>query len=358
MKRNILNPRRGSIPATLTNMKTRIACVGVCLAIICIFFLGIPAATNASKIRTFEFTYIAEVNDLPEDAKQISMWLPYPKNEENQKVTLLRILSPYSTNIYKDNEYGNSILYLSAVNLEQRSLKVEMKFRVKRHEYIRRDYEQMRLQGKNDSDPMLRRWLQPDRFVPTDDRIKKLAEEVVQGKITDIGKARAIYDYVIDNMTYDKSGTGWGRGDINYACDVRRGNCTDFHAIFIGFCRAVGIPAKFAIGFPLPAERGHGEIAGYHCWAEFYLKGYGWVPVDASEAYKDPAMKEYFFGAHDENRVQFTIGRDIVLNPPQNAKPLNYFIYPYAEVDGKPFPNVQSKFIFEDLAMKRPAEIK
>lgn len=74
--------------------------------------------------------------------------------------------------------------------------------------------------------------------------------------------------------------------------------------------------------------------------------------MDASEAYKNPAMKEYFFGAHDENRVQFTIGRDIVLNPPQNAKPLNYFIYPYAEVDGNPFPNVRSKFIFEDLAMK------
>lgn len=352
MKRNIPNQRRGSIPAILTNMKARIACVGACLIIICIFFPGVSEAANAFKIRTFEFTYIADISDLPEDAKQISIWLPYPKNDVNQKVTPLRILSPYSTSIYKDHEYGNSILYLSAANLEQRSIKVEMKFRVKRYEYIRRDFEQMRVQGKNDPDPMLRRWLQPDRFVPIDNRIKKLAEKVVQGKITDLGKARAIYDYIIDNMTYDKSGTGWGRGDISYACDVRRGNCTDFHAVFIGFCRAVGIPAKFSIGFPLPTGRGHGEITGYHCWAEFYLKGYGWVPVDASEAYKNPAMKEYFFGAHDENRVQFTIGRDIVLNPPQNAKPLNYFIYPYAEVDGTPFPRVQYKFLFRDLAMK------
>lgn len=76
------------------------------------------------------------------------------------------------------------------------------------------------------------------------------------------------------------------------------------------------------------------------------------MPVDVSEAYKDPARREYFFGAHDENRVQFTIGRDIVLNPPQNGKPLNYFIYPYVEVDGKPFSSVQYKFLFKDLAIK------
>ena len=103
-------------------------------------------------------------------------------------------------------------------------------------------------------------------------------------------------------VKYDKTGKGWGRGDIYYACEARRGNCTDFHAIFIGYARAMGIPARFAIGFPLPADRGAGQIAGYHCWAEFYAKGIGWVPVDASEAAKNPAKREYFFGAHDENR--------------------------------------------------------
>src|ERR1035438_3068951 len=97
---------------------------------------------------------------------------------------------------------------------------------------------------------------------------------------------------------YDKTGKGWGRGDIYYACQERRGNCTDFHAIFIGYARALGIPARFAIGFPLPADRGEGKIAGYHCWAEFYAKGIGWIPVDASEAAKNPAKREYFFGGH------------------------------------------------------------
>jgi hypothetical protein len=70
--------------------------------------------------------------------------------------------------------------------------------------------------------------------------------------------------------------------------------------------------------------------------------------VDASEAWKDPAKREYFFGAHDANRVQFSVGRDITLTPAQAGPALNYFIYPYVEVDGKPFTQVTKKFSFSD----------
>jgi hypothetical protein len=110
----------------------------------------------------------------------------------------------------------------------------------------------------------------------------------------------------------------------------------------------VGIPAKFEIGFPIPGDRGQGEIGGYHCWAEFYLAGYGWVPVDASEARKHPEKREYFFGAHDENRVQLSVGRDIILNPAQKGAALNYFVYPYVEVNGEPFQKVSKAFSFKD----------
>ncbi len=151
------------------------------------------------------------------------------------------------------------------------------------------------------------------------------------------------------NIKYDKSGTGWGRGDFYYVCDAKRGNCTDFHALFIGLCRAVGIPAKFAIGFPIAPKRGEGEIGGYHCWAEFWLDGFGWVPVDASEAGKNPEKKGYYFGTLDENRVQLSIGRDLVLSPPQAGDPVNFFVYPYVEVDGRPFDKVQRKFQYRDL---------
>ncbi|QDV35556.1 transglutaminase-like domain-containing protein [Tautonia plasticadhaerens] len=150
-------------------------------------------------------------------------------------------------------------------------------------------------------------------------------------------------------MTYDKSDTGWGRGDALYACDVRRGNCTDFHALLIGMARSVGIPARFAIGLPLPGERGAGEVAGYHCWAEMYVGGRGWVPVDASEAAKEPARKDYFFGHHDEDRLEFSRGRHLTLEPPQQGPPLNFFVDPYAEVDGVPHGEIERRITFEDL---------
>ena len=194
-----------------------------------------------------------------------------------------------------------------------------------------------------------RAWLAPDSLVPLDDVIRGRAEEVIAGKTTVVEKAQAIYDYTVDNLTYDDTGTGWGRGDIYYACDTKRGNCTDFHAVFIGFARAVGIPAKFEIGFSVPAERGEGEIAGYHCWAEFYVPGFGWVPVDTSEANLHPERRDYFFGALDENRVQFTVGRDLQLNPHQAGGPLNFFIYPYVEIDGKKAEDIEMHFYFKDL---------
>lgn len=304
------------------------------------------------RVRTFEFAYITEVKDIPAGAREFSLWIPYPQSDENQTIRNMTIRSPYPTQLTRESEYGNQMLYLHLSPPPEREFTVEMRFTVERREYVRRDFSVVKAGYEDNPDPMLRRWLEPDKLVPIDGRIGQMALEVTRGRKTDLEKARAIYDYTVTTLKYDKSGTGWGRGDIYYACDVKRGNCTDFHAVFIGFNRAVGIPARFEIGFPLPPDRTEGEIAGYHCWAQFYLKGYGWVPVDASEASKNPTLRDYFFGAHDEHRVLFTIGRDVRLSPPQKGGPLNYFIYPYAEVDGKPFAQIGKKFFFRDVRVE------
>ena len=98
--------------------------------------------------------------------------------------------------------------------------------------------------------------------------------------------------------------------------------------------------------FPCRADKHSAEIAGYHCWADFFEPQHGWIPVDISEAWKHPEKKDYFFGAHDANRVEFTMGRDLELSPKQDGKPLNYFVYPYVEVAGKEYPNVSTAFSF------------
>ena len=190
--------------------------------------------------------------------------------------------------------------------------------------------------------------LQPDVLVPVTGLPAELAVKVTQGKTDPLDKARAIYDYVFTTMRYDKTGTGWGHGDVLYACDAKKGNCTDFHSLFIAMARSQGIPARFEIGFPLPPDKHSAEIAGYHCWSDFLIDGKGWIPVDISEAWKHPEKRDYFFGSHDVNRMQFSMGRDLRLSPPQEGKPLNYFVYPYVEVDGQEFSNVALAFSFAD----------
>ena len=164
--------------------------------------------------------------------------------------------------------------------------------------------------------------------------MKKLANEVTAGKTTTVDQAHAIYDYLLATMKYDKTIPGWGHGDTERACDIKAGNCTDFHSLFMSMARAKAIPARFVIGFPMASD--HGTVTGYHCWAEFYVNGKGWIPVDPSEASKsaDATRRAYLFGNLDPDRVQFTMGRDLVLSPP-TAEPLNYFIYPHAESGGK-----------------------
>jgi transglutaminase-like putative cysteine protease len=191
--------------------------------------------------------------------------------------------------------------------------------------------------------------LQPDVLVPVTGVPADLAAKVTQGLIQPLDKAHAIYDYVFTTMRYDKTGTGWGHGDVLYACDAKRGNCTDFHSLFIAMARSQGIPARFEIGFPLPPDKPSAEIAGYHCWSDFWIDGKGWIPVDISEAWKHPEKRDYFFGSHDVNRIQFSMGRDLRLNPRQEGKPLNYFVYPYVEVDGQEFSNVALAFSFADV---------
>jgi transglutaminase-like putative cysteine protease len=336
----------------MKSRKNLILVLGV-FALIAVLGSGLSVFSRVSApARNFEFTYVTKIPPLPAGSKTSKIWIPLPQSDAYQSISALKIESPFAYSTRSDSEYGNEYAYLEAPAASLSApAEVSITFQVARQEHLV-------VLGGNPSatnvrtlaEPRsgeLRRFLEPDRRVPLTGTIAELSAEQTHGIQEPMAKARAIYDYVIATMRYDKSGTGWGNGDAIWACTAKRGNCTDFHSLFIGMMRAAGIPARFEIGFPLPADQHAGAIPGYHCWAEFYVAPYGWIPVDASEAWKHPEKKNYFFGAHDNNRVQFTVGRDIRLDPAQQGEPLNYFIYPYAEVDGKPLA-VESKFSFQD----------
>src|SRR5712692_7714779 len=304
--------------------------------------------SSAPASRTFQFHYRTVVKEIPAGAGKVEVWLPCPTSDAHQTIDRVSIDAPSPITISREPEFGNSVLYVRVDHPTQREIPVEMSFTATRREDVNRPADVTPKHPRPLSAEQRALFLKPDRLVPTDGKIRELALQVTQGKTSDQEKARAIYDYVTHTLKYDKSGQGWGRGDALYACDARHGNCTDFHSLIIGMARSVGIPARFSIGFPLPPQHGSGEIPGYHCWAELYLANVGWVPVDSSEASKHPEKFDYFYVAHDENRVKLSMGRDLTLSPKQAGEPLNYFIYPYVEVDGKPYTAIDKQFAFAD----------
>ncbi len=317
-------------------------------ASVLLFFTPFVLA-QVPRTRAFHFEYTATIKEIPAGAAHLNVWLPVPHSDPYQQITNLHIDAPCPYRI-QTAANSNQILHIGLDRPAAGTLSIRLTLDAVRTEHTQPRLSANAAPAPDDDSATLAEYLKPDRLVPIDDQIRTWANEVVSqaGAHSDLEKARAIYDHVVSTVKYDKTGKGWGRGDIYYACEERRGNCTDFHAIVIGYARALGIPARFAIGFPIPAQRGEGKIAGYHCWAEVYVKQIGWIPIDASEAAKSPAKRDYYFGTHDENRLEFSKDRDIVLVPKQHGDPLNYFVYPYAEIDGQPFANVTSEATYHD----------
>lgn len=298
-------------------------------------------------VRRFEATYVATVEAVPAGLGRLEVWVPLPQDTPSQRIGNLTVDAPYPGSVRRESEYGNSYYYFSTPEPRPGRLEVRVRFEAERLE--QRGGSAVRAGRSPDPPEDLGKHLRAERFVTLSSRIRTLARQVTVGHTTPESKARAIYDYVVNTMTYDKTTPGWGRGDTERACDVQKGNCTDFHSLFLSLARAEGIPARFLIGFPLGAAS-RGTVPGYHCWAEFYLPGKGWIPVDASEASKssDPRKRDYLFGNLDPDRIQFTAGRDLRLDPPPCAETLNYFVYPYAEGDGTAITPVAIRLDYQD----------
>ena len=269
---------------------------------------------------SFEFSYRVE---LPEIKGQAQMWIPVATTDDYQKVEVMSMSIPVDYQLIKDEEFNNTILYLEP-DAAQSNQTIEVLYRVKRIE-----------KGPVEaSEPEDDRFLADDALVPVGGRFETVAKEATQGReVNPLMQARALYDYIIDNMRYMKFGD-YGNGDSNYACDLRTGNCTEFHSFFMSLARSLDIPARFAVGASIPSDRDEGGIDGYHCWAEFYAEG-KWWPIDISEANKYSALATYYFGHHPANRIEFSRGRDLMVEPGPASGPINFLAYPLLEVNGQ-----------------------
>jgi transglutaminase-like putative cysteine protease len=295
--------------------------------ILSVFFLaGALAMSAADKpaivegTDQFEFVYRVK---LPAIKGEAHVWIPLAKTDAFQTVTEEEVNIPMQWEKVQDRDYGNDICVLDARPADSGKT-IELRYRVVRREKA----------AYPASSAEAARYLRPEKLVPINETFRTLAQKAAAEKNDDLERAKALYDHVIDRMRYDKSGTGWGRGDALYACDARTGNCTDFHAYFIALARSIGIPARFAIGATIPADKNEGTIDGYHCWAEFLADG-RWVPVDISEAWKNPKLADYYFGHNPANRFELTKGRDLVVDPEPASGPINFLVYPLLEMNGE-----------------------
>ena len=294
----------------------------------------------------FQVEYQVDLPPVP-TGSSVRIWLPLAARSSDQDVIEEAIVSSWPVRTTTDGA-GNRIAYVEGRGSLKEPLVVRSVVRRRPSSGTPRGA----VAAGGVDDPA--RYGDAARLIPLAGMIREVADQTARGHDGGPEKARAFYDYVVENLRYDKSGHGWGQGSAIWACTKKRGNCTDFHSLFIGMSRSHGIPARFVMGLPVPDEPS-GAIPGYHCWAEWWDDARGWVPVDSSEA-KKRNQADAYFGRLPNDRVQYTVGRDLILEPPQASGPLNYFIYPHVEVDGHVLDDVQTTFSYERRPDESPLE--
>lgn len=277
-----------------------------------------------------------------ESGREAELWVPYPVSDKDQTITNVKISGDFARSaVYTDNIYGTPMLYAEWSG-EGKSRKLTLSFKAERREVIRRDFPKREAAW----DPAdFEQFLTGTSRGPVDGEVKKLAMTITAGKRTVLEKARAVYDWTCENTYRDPLTRGCGDGDVCRLLKKPGGKCADINSVFVTLARAAGVPAREVFGIRM-GKKDYEDITSWqHCWAEFYLPGYGWVPVDPADVRKamlteklrpgDPKTieyREYFWGGIDPYRVKVSSGRDLILNPPQPGGPVNYLMYPFARV--------------------------
>ncbi|HTX38314.1 MAG TPA: transglutaminase domain-containing protein [Bryobacteraceae bacterium] len=206
----------------------------------------------------------------------------------------------------------------------------------------------------------LEHFLRPTKLLPTDGIVKATATKITAGAGTDLAKARAIYEWIVENTFRDPKTRGCGRGDIRFMLESGDlgGKCADLNALYVGLARAAGLPARDVYGIRIAkSELGYKSLGAssekitkaQHCRAEVYIGSYGWVPVDPADVRKvvleeppgnrplDDEMvtraRTRLFGSWEMNWMAYNFAHDVAL-PGSSGTPVAFLMYPQAETAG------------------------
>jgi transglutaminase-like putative cysteine protease len=321
--------------------------------------LPFPGARAAGGWRTYEVLTKIELA-FPKGVSRV--WLPLPMNADTEWHRSLG--NGWSGNatraqVESDGKYGVPILY---AEWTQDSVvpQLEVTSRVATREHTV-DPAKPRAGAEQLSGADRQFFTAPTDYIPTDGIVRKTAQGIVKGAASDVEKARAIYQWVVENTFRDAKVRGCGWGDVKSMLETGNlgGKCGDLNALFVGLARSVGVPARDVYGLRLaPSVHGYRSLGvgtpsvtrAQHCRAEFFAQGRGWVPVDPADvrkvaleeppgnlALEDPkveAARKRLFGNWEMNWLAYNMGHDIAL-PHSTGPKLPYFMYPNGETGGE-----------------------
>ncbi len=273
------------------------------------------------------------------------VWIPYPVSNANQTVTHIKIDGTMtSSGVYTEKQFSSPMLYAEwEKGIEKRTL--TFTFDVTRLELKRASFPAAEAAwDPADYAP----YLAATRLGPVDGEVKALADSITREETTVLGKAKAIYDWTCENTYRNPDTKGCGFGDVYRLLQEPGGKCADISSIYVALARAAGVPTREVFGIRQGKKEQQDITKWQHCWAEFYLPGHGWVPVDPADVRKmmlkenlelsdakTRQYKDYFWGGVDPYRIKLGEGRDLILNPPQAGEPVNYLMYPFGQIGGK-----------------------
>ena len=336
------------------------------LAVLATLIICLNIFTTDTSSRSVNFQYNVK---LKESNDKVEVWIPIPQTNEVQTVSNVYLTNKQEMQCeeLEEKKHNNKYYYCSADMLKEETI-LNLSVDVIRYEHSTVNYENVNPdnydKGTNNSTVFEGKVFEKiiNEANLSRDNIDKIYEYVLSGmhygkptedtndknyKYFNGKNPKTDQEWLPDTITYGRKGVSkkdlvkvynqakrnktnftYGNGNSQYACDIGVGNCTDYHSYFMSLCRTLDIPARFHMGFSIPniKDESQGKVGGYHCWADYYIDGKGWTPVDISEADKDPSLADYFNGNVNQHRIEFVVGRDIELKNRNN--PENFFVYP------------------------------
>ena len=304
--------------------------------------------------RTFEVTTAVDVADVKGATR---LWLPLPDVDSDWQRPLTHNWSGNATaaRIVSDPSSGLRMFYAEfgpEVAAPRLALTSRLQTRGRSVDWDRR------LPIAEDP-ATLRRALAPTELLPLDGIVRETARKVTAGVSGEVGKVRAIYDWVVANAHREPKVRGCGVGDIKAMLETGNlgGKCADLNALFVGLCRASGVPARDIYGLRLaPSAFGYKELGAgsaalkgaQHCRAEVFLQAHGWVAMDPADVLKvmrqetgewirdvrDPVaapVNAALFGRWEGNWVGWNRGHDVRLPGSAGKGTLPFLMYPNGE---------------------------